>query len=188
MKLIMRLFVCLTVSAAALSQTDDHQPVPYASEGGKAQIIPSRPVTESEDTLNTLSKEATTDGLAVVITIDGTNVTLDSVAFARVPRALARANRKVEGDSVLATAFSGGKRVASTVVPDQTVNASEDGGIVRLTRRQVALVLAADVPIERVEIEASATNARGSLDVRSAYAEICKADPQNKWCPGPAAR
>jgi|KBSMisStandDraft_5_1062788.scaffolds.fasta_scaffold211653_2 hypothetical protein len=188
MKLMTLSMVLLAACATAIAQTDERQPMPSASAGGKVEIIPPKPLDASADPVNARSNEATTDGLAIVITIDGANVTLDSAAFARVPRTLARADRKVEGDVVRAVAFVGSQRIASSVVPDTTVNASEGAGIVRVTKRQVVLVLAADRPIERVEIEAPATNARGSLDVRSAYAEICKADPGNKWCPSPAAR
>jgi hypothetical protein len=179
----------LVACTCAFAQTDERQPMPSASPGGKVEIIAPKPLDAASDPVNARSTEATADGLAIMVTIDGSNVTLDSAAFARVPRVLARADRKVEGDVVRAVAFAGGQRVALTVVPDMTLNASEGGGLVRTTKRQVALVLAADRPIERVEIEAPATNARGSLDVRSAYAEICRADPKNKWCPAaPAAR
>ena len=188
MKTIKLSIALLAVCGSALAQTDERQPTPSASAGGKVEIIPPKPLDAAADPVNARSNEATTDGLAIVVTIDGANVTLDSAAFARVPRVLARADRKVEGDVVRAVAFAGGQRITSSVTPDLTVNASEQGGIVRVTKRQVSMVLAADRPIERIEIEAPATNARGSLDVRSAYAEICRADPKNKWCPGPTAR
>jgi hypothetical protein len=182
---ITKLSVLMTaVCASAFAQTNDREPTPTASPGGKVQIIPPRPIDAANDPVNARSAEATADGLAIVVTIDGANVTLDSAVFARVPRAMARADRKVSGDIVRATAFAGGQRIASSVAPDMTVNASEQDGLVRVTKRQVELVLAADRPIERVDIEAPATNARASLDVRSAYAVICRADPRNKWCPG----
>ena len=188
MKLTTFSVLFLAICSSAYAQTDERQPAPAASAGGKVEVIPPKPLDAAADPVNARSNEATADGLAIVVTIDGPTVTLDSAAFARVPRLLARADRKVEGDVVRAVAFAGGQRIASSVAPDMTVNASEQGGIVRATRRQVALVLAADRPIERVDIEAPATNARGSLDVRSAYAQICRVDPKNKWCPAPAAQ
>lgn len=178
----------VVLCASAFAQTNEREPAPTASPGGKVQIIPPRPIDAAADPVNARSAEATADGLAIVVTIDGANVTLDSAVFARVPRAMARPDRKVDGDVVRATAFAGGQRIASSVASDMTVNASEQGGLVRVTKRQVALVLAADRPIERVDIEAPATNARASLDVRSAYAAICKADARSKWCPGPGGQ
>jgi hypothetical protein len=185
----LKLSLFMAVACSGVSaQVDDRQPAPSASAGGRAEAIPPRPLDATADPVNARANEATTDGLAIVVTIDGASVTLDSAAFARVPRMLARADRKVDGEVVRAVAFAGGQRVASTVVPDTTVNASEGAGIVRISKRQIALVLATDRPVDRVDIEAPATNARGSVDVRAAYAEVCKADPKNKWCPGPIAR
>jgi hypothetical protein len=88
----------------------------------------------------------------------------------------------VEGDQVRATAFIGNQSVATTVVPDNVLNASEGGGLVRTDKRQISLALAADRPVDTVTIEALATNARATLDVRQAYARACEADRSSKWC------
>ena len=98
---------------------------------------------------------------------------------------MAQADRETAGDMVKATAVSGGQTIATTIVPDTVLNAAEEEGLVRTTRRQISLVLASDGPIDTVEIEALATGARASLDVKSAYAEICEANRDSNWCPKP---
>lgn len=155
---------------------------PSASDGGQVELLPERPVDEGSDPANTKATAETVNGLALVITIDGAAVTLDSAVLARVPRNLARADRKLDGDIVRARGYANGQLVATTVAPDNVINASEGDGLVRMERRQIVLVLAADRPIDRVEIEAAATNAKASLDVGAAYTKICEADPASQWC------
>ncbi|MFY0563807.1 hypothetical protein ACN28E_08170 [Archangium lansingense] len=157
---------------------------PTASHGGKAELVPPRPVAESDDPVNKRVAADTVDGVVLAITIDGNSVTLDAVAPARVPRRLARPNRDPVGDRVKVTGLIADKVVATTIVPDNVLNASEGDGVVRTTRRQIAVVLATDQPLDTVVVEAPATGAKASLDVRAAYARICQADPRNKWCPG----
>ncbi len=156
---------------------------PSASDGGKAELLPPRPIGDDADPLNRHVAADTVDGLVLAVTIDGDTVRLDSALPARVPRKLARAERQPGGDAVTATALANGQVVSTTVVPDTVLNASEGEGLVRTPRRQIALVLATDRPVDTVTIEAPATGARASLDVRSAYAQICQADPNNRWCP-----
>jgi len=184
----MKIFTMLLAALAAsplLAQTNtDAPPAPYASEGGKVQVIPPRPVDAVADPANLRAQVETVDGLSLVIAIDGGNITLVSATLARVPRSLTRADRKLAGDFVSAVGFAGAERVARGVVADPVVNASEDRGLVRLDKRQVVIMLAADRPLDRVEVEALATRARGVLDVRGAYAQICTADPKSAWCPG----
>lgn len=156
---------------------------PGASDGGKAELIQPRPVGDDADPLNRYVAAETVDGLVLTVTIDGDAVRLDSAVPARVPRKLARAERKPGPDAVTATAMANGRVVSRTVVPDTVLNASEGEGLVRTPLRQIALVLATERPVDTVTIEAPATGARASLDVRGAYAEICKADPNSRWCP-----
>lgn len=158
-------------------------PLPAASNGGKAQLLPPQPISESADPVNQRVAAETVDGLILAITIDGTSVTLDAAKLARIPRRMARADRVTGGDTVKATALAGGQVIATTVVPDTVLNASEGEGLVRTTRRQITLVLAADRPIDTVTIEAPATGASASLDLRPAYSSICDADRSSKWCP-----
>jgi len=158
---------------------------PSASHGGKTQLIPARPLPDAEDELNRLTQAQTVDGLVLVLTIDRTSITVDSAVPARVPRRQARSERQVGGDLVRATAFAGGQAIATTVVPDTVLNASEGGGLVRTERRQISLVLAVDRAVETVVVEALATSARATLDVRQAYAGACEADRNSKWCPRP---
>jgi hypothetical protein len=168
---------------AAQSAAQQQVPQPSASDGGKVEVQPARPVAETADELNGLVTTATVDGLVLAVTIDRATVTLNSVVLARVPRSSTGADRKVAGDVVRATAYINNEAVATTVTPDNVVNASEGEGLVRTERRQIVIALASDRPIERVEIDAPATGARATLDVRAAYAEFCKADPAGKWCP-----
>lgn len=156
---------------------------PIASHGGKAELLPGEPVTEADDPVNRLVNSETVDGLLLSITIDGANATLDSATLARVPKRLARADRDVQGDSVEITGIVNGQEITRTIVPDNVLNASEDEGLVRTTRRQVAVAIAADRPLDSVRVKAAATGTDVSLDVRSAYARICEVDRGNKWCP-----
>jgi hypothetical protein len=141
-------------------------------------------VADAADPVNQRVNAQTVDGVVLTITIDGATVTLDAVAPARVPRRVARANRDPVGDAVKVTGLIGGKAVATTIAPDNVLNASEGQGLVRTTRRQLAIALATDQPLDSVTVEAPATAAKATLDVRAAYARICEADPRNKWCSG----
>ncbi|MEW6703345.1 MAG: hypothetical protein AB1430_00655 [Pseudomonadota bacterium] len=170
-------------AAHAQTPTATVAQTPRASDGGKAELLPPRPLAATEDPVNRKAVEDTVDGLALSLTIDGPNVTLDTAVAARVPRRLARADRNAGDNVVKATAFAGGRALSTTVVPDPVLNASEGEGLVRLTRRQVSLVLAADQAVDRVTIEAPATGASATLDVRQAYARLCEADRAGKWCP-----
>lgn len=168
--------------APLLAQTTDVGQ-PAASHGGTVRVIPPRPVADGEDPLNQKVAAETVDGIVVTVTIDGPTVTLESAVPARVPKRLARANRDTGENFVRATAMAGGQAVSTTLLPDVVDNASEGGGLVRLTRRQVSVVLAADRPIDSVRIEAPATAASGTVDVRGAYARLCEMDRGSKWCP-----
>lgn len=170
----------LALAAAATAQTNT---APLASDGGKVVHVEPRPVAESDDPLNARVLAQTANGLAVSLTIDGGNITLNSVAAARVPMRQARPARGEEGDTVTLTGFSAGRIVASTVVSDAVLNASEGDGLVRLTRRQVSAVLVANAPIDTLQVSAPATAASATLDVRSAYARLCEAAPSHEWCP-----
>jgi len=163
--------------------TQIERPTPRASHGGKAEVLPPQPLGESADTVNQLVLSETVDGIIIVVTIDGSAVKLDSATPARIPRRMSSSARQTGGDTVKATGLVGGRVVATTIIPDNVLNASEGTGLVRTTLRQVSLVLATDSPIDTVVIEAPATSASASLDVRRAYAQICDADPRGKWCP-----
>ncbi len=176
----------LTQAQQAGAASDVPQaPAPTASDGGKVELLPPRPVPDSADPVTQLATTQTVDGLVLVVTIDGTAVTLDSAAPARIPRRQARDARPGAGDVVKAMAYAGGRLLATTMVPDNVLNASEGGGLVRTTRRQIALVLAVDRAADTVSVEALATGARATLDVRAAYARLCEADRDGKWCPRP---
>ncbi len=158
-------------------------PAPYASHGGRAELSPPRPIAESADPVNLRVATDTVDGLVLAITIDGPTVILDAAVPARVSSRQARGHRATEGPRVKVTAFAGGQVVSTAMLPDNLINASEGGATVRIERRQLAFTLAVDRPVDTVTVEAPATAASGTLDVRPAYARICEADPHNKWCP-----
>lgn len=157
---------------------------PLASNGGTARMIEPRPVAPEEDPLNAFSQAQTVDGMIVNLTIDGDAAMLDAAVVARVPRTAANRDSKglEEDDVVVVTGYAGGEVVAKAVVPDLVRNALEGEGIVLTSRRQLSVALAADLPIDRIEVEAVATNARGSFNTSAAYGWICEADPRNKWC------
>jgi hypothetical protein len=196
-RIVATLFSIALVSLFALpsiAQTQE-QPVdepatvgtPEASDGGRVQTLPPRPVPEADDPVNRLVAATTVDGIVVAVTIDGPTVTLDAAAPARVPRRVTRQRRETGADTVRFTALSNGQVVATTVVPDNVINAHEEQGLVRVTRRQIVAALAIDRPVDTVRVEAPATGATGTLDVRAAWARICEADPSSRWCPRPAA-
>ncbi|MFT7776587.1 hypothetical protein [Roseateles sp.] len=181
---ILRLAVPFTLAGAAGAQTNESaNPMPLASDGGKAVLVEPRPVAESDDPVNGRVLAGTANGLALSLTIDGGTITLNSVAAARVPMRQARPSRDDAADTVTITGLSGGRIVASTVVPDAVLNASEGDGLVRLTRRQVSAVLVASTPIDTLQVSAPATAASATLDVRAAYARLCEAAPGHDWCP-----
>lgn len=178
----------ITLASAAHAQsatTADNGPA--ASDGGKAVLIEPRPLAEADDPVNARVLAETANGLALSLTLDGATVRLDSAVPARVPRRQARSTRE-DGDLVTVTGLSGGRVVATTVVPDAVLNASEGTGLVRLTRRQVAVVLVSAAPIDTIQVSAPATAASATLDVRAAYARLCEAAPQHEQCPRPAPR
>lgn len=148
----------------------------------KAEIrdTPQESVAVDADPLNQVVANSTTDGLLLVLTIDGDSIHLDQATPSRVPRARADSG----GDRVTATGFARGSQVSQVSVADGVVNVQEGGGLVRLTRRQVIVPLPAPRPLDAVEISAPATGARARLDVRAAYAMYCrgaKRDP--RMCP-----
>jgi hypothetical protein len=144
-----------------------------------------RPLAPADDPVNKYVQKSTVDGLVVVVTIDGTVVTLDSATPARIPRAARpRTNQSPVPDTVTATGFSGGAKISVVQVPDQVVNTQEGVGIVRVTKRQLSFSLVAPRALDTVEILAPATGAKAQLDVRPAYANLCRGDkPNPQYCP-----
>lgn len=177
--------------AWAQSRVDDDATVPpgqevdtpVASHGGRVELVQGGTVVEADDPINRLVAAESVDGLMLSITLDGTTAMLDSAVLARVPKRIARANRDVQGDSVEVIGLVDGQEVARTIVPDNVLNASEGGGLVRTTRRQIAVALAVDRPLHAVRVRAAATGVDAMLDPGPAYARICEADPANHWCP-----
>lgn len=184
--------MAMTAALMALATTPQAQTVgtdngPTASDGGKAVLVEPRPLAEAEDPLNARVLAETANGLALSLTLDGTQVRLDAAVAARVPRRQARTARD-DADLVTVTGLSAGRVVATTVVPDTVLNASEGSGLVRLTQRRVAVVLVSEVPIDTIQVSAPTTAASATLDVRGAYARLCEAAPEHPQCPRQAPR
>ncbi len=183
---ILAIFVGAAVIQSAAAQPAGNggdQKAPYASHGGTVRVLPEKAIDPAEDPLNAFAEEQTVDGLVVSFTIDGETITLDSAVVARVPLMAAnREGKDLEGDMVFVTGYAGERVVAKAAVPDVLRNAQEGEGLVLTTRRQLSVVLAADTPIDKVEIEAPATDARASLYTGGAYGWFCEAGAQNKWC------
>lgn len=172
-------------SAMAQAQPRSDVLQPHASPGGKVELSEPRSLPEIADPVNQRVLAETADGLVLVVTVDGATVTLDSATPARVPRKVAKSERAAEGPTVKVTGYAAGQAVATTVLPDTLYNASEGDGLVRTERRQIALVLVADHPMDSVTVEAPATGARATLNVGAAYARYCEADRNGRWCPKP---
>lgn len=154
-----------------------------------ARDVEPRPVAAAEDPVNRKVTASTIDGLVLAVTIDGASIRLDGATAARVPKSAARV-RTGGGDRVTATGYAGGTRISETTVPDGVLNAEEGGGLVRVPKRQVVLVLAAPRALDTVEVSAPATGAIARLDVRAAYAPYaysCRGDAADpRFCPSPA--
>lgn len=177
----------MALAAGARAQSVAADNAPAASDGGKAVLIEPRPLAESDDPVNARVLAETANGLALSLTIDGASVRLEAAVAARVPRRQARTARE-DADVVTVTGLSGGRVVATTVVPDAVLNASEGSGLVRVARRQLAVVLVSEAPIDTIQVSAPATAASATLDVRAAYARLCEAAPEHPQCPRQAPR
>jgi hypothetical protein len=154
---------------------------------GVRDIAP-RPLAAAEDPIN-VQADASVDALVLAFTIDGTTITLDQATLARVPRSSTRRSTELVGDRVSVIGYSAGNRVSDINVPDAVVKAQEGVGIVRTTRRQIRLALAAPRALDTIEVSAPATGATARLDVRVAYAPYCKEyNRDNKYCPAPVQR
>lgn len=170
-------------AAGTADNPDTRIAAPVASDGGRGELLQGAPVSEADDPVNRLVASETVDGLLLSITLDGATATLDSAMLARIPGRIVRPDRAVQGDRVEVRGLVDGQEVARTVVPDNVLNASEGDGLVRTTRRQIVAALAADRPLDSVQVRAAATGVDVVLDVSAAYAVICKAEPDNRWCP-----
>ena len=186
---VLALGIALLAAQARAQVATDAAPLgrPVASDGGDARVVSTTAVPEADDPVNARVAADTVDGLIVAITLDGAQVRLDSALPARVPRAHTRPRDGAQGDLVTVTGWAGGREVTRNAVPDTVLNASERDGLVRTPRRQVVVALATDRALDSVRVEAPATQAAQSLDVRSAYANYCRAAPDGQWCPHASA-
>lgn len=161
---------------------------PASQTGPKAQAqpttvrdLPKRPVKDADDPINRFVADRTVDGLVLSVTIDGPSVTLDQAVPARVRKTPRKPTGQGDYAPVTAIGFAGGARISEVAVPDSVVRALDDwntphqGALVRVTKRQVVIPLAAARALDTVEVTAPATGAHARLDVRAAYAEYCRA-------------
>jgi len=147
--------------------------------------LPPASLAPADDPVQRLQTESTVDGLVIALNIDGASVQLQSATLARIPRPTTKADES-NRERVTVVGFAGGERVSEASAPDSVINASEEKGIVRLTKRQVVLLLEAPRALDTIEVKAPATNASGSLGVRDAYAPYCPSfNPDNAYCPRP---
>jgi len=139
-----------------------------------------KPVAAAADPLNLYVQRQTVDGLIVVLKIDGDRITLASVQAARIPRREVRRSKSEETVSV--TALSGGKPIATTVVPDPLWVVEEGQGVRKAEQREVQIAVEAPSRVESITVRLSINAATATLDVTSAYAALCRAMPQHSLC------
>ena len=165
-----------------------------AAEPTRIRDLPRKPVADADDPINKYVAQQTVDGLVLSVTIDGPSVTLDQAVPARVRKTPRKPTGKGDFSPVTAVGFAGGAQVSQVAVPDSVIRALDDwntphnGALVRVTKRQVVLPLAAPRALDTVEVTAPATGAHARLDVRAAYAEYCAAGQraqvrENPMCP-----
>ncbi len=164
-----------------------------AAEPRIIRDLPQTPVPDAQDQVNINAASQTIDGLIVVVTIDGPNVTLDRAVPARVRRLSRRPTGEGDYAPVSAVGFAAGARIGEATIPDGVMRALDDwntphrGALMRFTRRQVVIPIPAPRALDTVEVVAPATGARARLDVRAAYADYCRAGAaarDNPMCPG----
>lgn len=166
-----RNIVLITLVAFATS-------VPAAAQED-ASDTPPRPMAASEDPVNRMVAAATVPGLIVSLKIDGNTIALERAQPARIPKPRDRA---ATGDTVTVTGISGARAVASVTAADPLMVAVEEGGVVRAEQRTIDVALPTPSAIDTIEVRLSATGATARLDVRAAYAEICRALPRDPVC------
>jgi hypothetical protein len=171
------LMSCVVLSLAAAS--------PIAAQETASETEP-RPVDPAEDVVNRLVTATTVPGLVVSLRIEGNAVTLERAQPARIPKP--RERRSTEGDTVTITGLAGAERVASVTVADPVQVAVEESGTFRDERRSVDAALPTPRAIDAIEVRVSTTGATARIDVRPAYAEICRALPNDPVCAGKPVR
>lgn len=180
--------LCLLLAAGGAARAQDVDRAatfgtPTASDGGTAVLQPTQPIDAQRDPVNEKVQKETVDGLIVVVTIDGANVRLDSATPARVPRKASQPAKQAAPEQVTVSGLVGGNAVTRNVVLDPVVRIQEGQGVVRVDQRQITVALATDRALEAIRVQAPATHADQTLDVRDAYAPYCKNDPRGAWCP-----
>ena len=178
----------LVSGALALAMAACAPPANPASTAGPAapvqptiRDLPKTPVKDADDPINRFVADRTVDGLVLSVTIDGPSVTLDQAVPARVRKTPRKPTGQGDYAPVTAIGFAGGARISEVAVPDSVMRALDDwntphnGALVRVTKRQIVIPLAAARALDTVEVTAPATGAHARLDVRAAYADYCRA-------------
>jgi hypothetical protein len=173
------LFLALAACNPPAGQSSTAGPKPPAQP--TIRDLPKTPVKDADDPINRLVANETVDGLVLSVTIDGANVTLDQATPARVRKVARKPTGQGDYAPVTAVGFAGGAQISQVAVPDSVIRALDDwntphnGALVRVTKRQVVIPLAAARALDTVEVTAPATGAHARLDVRPAYADYCRA-------------
>lgn len=187
------LLLALAACSPPASQTATTGPT--APVQPKIRDLPKTPVKDTDDPVNRFVADQTVDGLVLSVTIDGASITLDQAVPARVRKTARKPTGQGDYAPVTAIGFAGGARISEVAVPDSVIRALDDwntphlGALVRVTKRQVVIPLAAARALDTVEVTAPATGAHARLDVRAAYADYCRAGDQaakgrdNPMCP-----
>lgn len=130
--------------------------------------------------------ESTTEGLVVQLAIDGDRVEVTDVQVLRVPKA----PRRAMGEGMIAvTALRGGDEVYATAVPDEELNALEEGGLVRLTERSITFTLPTGTPVTALRVQLGPEAEARRLDLAPRLGDWCRGDQAQEragwaepWC------
>ena len=82
------------------------------------------------------------------------------------------------------TGLTNGRTVGRVQVADVSQRVVEGVGLQRTDDRVIHAALPTPGVVEEIEVSVSATGTRTRLDVRSAYAEMCRAVPTSVPCRG----
>jgi hypothetical protein len=145
-----------------------------------------QPVDPTQDPVNIYVKATTVIGLIVSFRIDGTKISLEHAQPARIPKP--RAGRAGKAATATITAFAGTQPVARSIVADPIYNIVEGVGVVRMDKRQLIATVETPSAIDAIEVRLSVNGASAKFDVTGAYAEICRALPDDPVCRRGASR
>jgi hypothetical protein len=142
-----------------------------------------RPVDPRQD--NAPALQQTVEGLVVQLKIEGERAEVSEVQVLRVPRA---GKRRMGEGMIGVAALLDGREVYATAVPDEELNALEQGGLVRLADRTLTLTLPTGEPVTALEVRMGPQGSPQKLDLAPHLAKWCEQyqqQPQEwavRWC------